>query len=293
MTQDTIERTPTPEASLVDSAHLLGQPKALRERLEADGYVLLKGALRRDAVEAAGAYLLRTLAELDEADGPFATGRSRRRDLFPALGAVWKTVSESREIRAVTHDPALAQASAALLGGPTVVQDYAFVRAATPGKATPLHYDYPSFARTPHCVTAWIPLNRVERHQGPLAIVEGSHRFDDLIAEIGSFDLTVEKGRTSQPFNDPDAFVQDRGTRLLTTAFEPGDVLMFGMHTLHAGLENADPRNWIRLSCDVRWQLQTDPRDPRYFGPEPLGVTGGGYGELNGAMPLTELWHKR
>lgn len=33
--------------------------------------------------------------------------------------------------------------------------------------------------------------------------------------------------------------------------------------------------------------------DPRYSGPHPGGTTGAGYGELNGAKPLTQAWHVR
>jgi len=43
----------------------------------------------------------------------------------------------------------------------------------------------------------------------------------------------------------------------------------------------------------VRWQPAADPIDERYFGPRPAGTTGAGYGELNGAKPLTEDWHTR
>ena len=49
----------------------------------------------------------------------------------------------------------------------------------------------------------------------------------------------------------------------------------------------------MRLSCDVRYQPVAEPIDPRYFGPNPGGTTGAGYGELNGAKPLTQAWHVR
>ena len=35
------------------------------------------------------------------------------------------------------------------------------------------------------------------------------------------------------------------------------------------------------------------PKDPRYFGVNPGGTTGAGYGELNSARPLNEDWHIR
>ena len=40
-------------------------------------------------------------------------------------------------------------------------------------------------------------------------------------------------------------------------------------------------------------QRASDPVAERYVGPNPRGTTGIGYGELNGAKPLTEPWHVR
>ena len=90
-----------------------------------------------------------------------------------------------------------------------------------------------------------------------------------------------------------DAFAEERGSRLLTADFGPGDCLVFGMFTFHGAFDNLSPINRARLSCDVRFQPAADPTDPRYFGAEPTGTTGAGYGELNGAKPLTEPWHVR
>ena len=65
------------------------------------------------------------------------------------------------------------------------------------------------------------------------------------------------------------------------------------MFTMHGTFDNHSPQGRVRLSCDVRWQPASDPLDPRYAGSDPPGTTGIGYGELNGAKPLTEDWHTR
>jgi hypothetical protein len=65
------------------------------------------------------------------------------------------------------------------------------------------------------------------------------------------------------------------------------------MWTLHGSLDNRSAVGRVRLSCDVRCQSASEPLDPRYFGPDPGGVTGAGYGEVNGAKPLTQPWHTR
>ena len=45
-----------------------------------------------------------------------------------------------------------------------------------------------------------------------------------------------------------------------------GDLLTFGMKTVHASLDNAE--NSYRLSTDTRYQLATEPIDPRWVGPD-------------------------
>jgi hypothetical protein len=65
------------------------------------------------------------------------------------------------------------------------------------------------------------------------------------------------------------------------------------MTLMHGAFDHHCAENRVRLSCDFRFQPETDPTDPRYFGPNPGGTTGAGYGELNGAKPLTDAWHVR
>ena len=45
-----------------------------------------------------------------------------------------------------------------------------------------------------------------------------------------------------------------------------GDVVIFGMHTLHMSTANIAPGGRIRLSVDVRWQPAGDVIDDRYMG---------------------------
>ena len=65
------------------------------------------------------------------------------------------------------------------------------------------------------------------------------------------------------------------------------------MFIQHGSFENYSSEKRIRLTCDVRFQPKKDPKDPRYFGSNPSGTTGLGYGELNGSKPLNEPWHIR
>jgi ectoine hydroxylase-related dioxygenase (phytanoyl-CoA dioxygenase family) len=181
-----------------------------------------------------------------------------------------------------------------LFDTPARPQDYLFLRAGVRGRATDLHYDYPFFTRAHDRVcTAWMPLGDVPVCDGPLVVVEGSHHYRDLIDPMIGHDISKNPERRAAFGSDAIDFARQRGTRLLTADFEAGDVAIFGMYLAHGSLDNHSPLDRVRLSCDVRWQPASLPTDPRYFGADPPGTTGAGYGELNGAKPLTQDWHVR
>ena len=284
-------------AELVDSTPLLATPAALRQRLAEDGYLFLRAALDPSMVRAARAEVLDRLEAVGEivpgSDGVF-TGASRRSELQPDAGAFWKSVSEGPAFRAVSHGSGVAAIIQAVAGEPVRPQDYVFLRVAVAGRATGLHFDYPFFARLhDQTWTVWLPLGDVPREQGPLMVVEGSHRFADLIEPMRGFDVTQDTSRKADLGASAIDLARARGVRLLTTDFRAGDLILFGMYTLHGSLDHHDPSGRVRVSCDVRWQPASQPADPRYFGSSPGGTTGKGYAELNGAKPLDHLWHSR
>lgn len=227
-------------------------------------------------------------------DGRY-TGESWRKHVAGDLGAFWKSVNEGPRLRAVTHGPELAAIASAVLGEPARGHDYMFLRVGVAGRGTSLHCDYPFFTRaTERVITCWLALSDIELAQGPIYVIEGSHKFADHVAGMRGFDLERERtGRRATLTDDPIGFARAHGTRLLTSLFRAGDVLLFGMFLIHGAFDNRAPDRPVRLSCDVRYQPEAAPFDPRYMGPDPGGTFGGGYGELNGAKPLNEAWHQR
>ena len=67
--------------------------------------------------------------------------------------------------------------------------------------------------------------------------------------------------------NDPAATSQKLGGRWLTAEYRMGDLLVFGMHTMHASPDNHTTQ--IRLSSDSRYQLASEPVDDRWIGDDP------------------------
>jgi ectoine hydroxylase-related dioxygenase (phytanoyl-CoA dioxygenase family) len=279
-------------------APLRASPAAVPAALARDGYLYLPGLLPALAVLAARQAILARLEAVDEVAAPavagIATGRSRRRALHADLGEFWRSVSEEPALRRLTHGPELAAIGAALFGEPVRAQDYLFLRCAGRGKATGVHCDSPFFTRlTKRVVTCWCALGPVPLEDGPLFVVEGSHEAADLAARVDGFDVARDKDRKATLAEDAITLAEQRGCRLLSADFAAGDVVVFGMLTYHGAFDNASPLGRVRVSCDVRLQPAADPLDPRYFGPEPLGTTGVGYGELNAAKPIPEDWHVR
>ena len=279
-------------------APLQASPAPTAAALARDGYLFLPGLLPADAVLAARRAIMGRLAAVDEVAEPvedaIATGRSRRRELQADLGRFWRSISEEPALRRLTHGPELAALGAALFDEPARAYDYLFLRCASRGKATGVHCDTPFFTRlTKKVVTCWCALGPVPLEEGPLFLLEGSHRAADLAARVEGFDVARDKDRKAILADDAITLAEQRGIRLLSADFAAGDVLVFGMLTYHGAFDNSSPLGRVRLSCDVRLQPASEPLDPRYFGPEPLGTTGVGYGELNGAKPITEDWHVR
>jgi ectoine hydroxylase-related dioxygenase (phytanoyl-CoA dioxygenase family) len=296
-----IKGRPVPSSlihEMPDSASLLDNPKALRARLAEDGYLFLKGVVDRDTIGAARREVFERLVEVGEIKAPaeagIATGESRRTELQPDLGKFWKSVSEGPKLRAASNGRDMHRIMSLVFGETARPQDYIFLRAGAVGRATGLHFDYPFFTRAHDKVaTVWLPIGDVPVSDGPIVVVEGSHHYRDLIDPMIGFDISKDNSRKADFGADAITFAEQRGTRLLTQNFQAGDVALFGMYTAHGSLDNHSTIGRVRLSCDLRWQPESLPLDERYFGANPPGTTGVGYGELNGAKPLTQDWHIR
>ncbi len=290
--------------ALVEFTGDLQDGAALRGRLDDDGYLLLRGVFGGQENAAARAEVFGRLERVGEVKSPavdgIATGASRRHELEPDAHRFWKSVSEGQALRRVTHGPQLRDLMGVIFDEPARPHDLVYLRPAAVGRATRFHYDFPFFARRSRRIhTAWIPLGDTPLEDGPLVIVEGSNRFADLIDPIRDHDYqsdhandTVQRAAYERPNEtDPLTFVRQRQTRLLSADFRAGDLVVFGGFTLHGSLDNCSALGRVRLSCDVRFQPAADPfDDERYFGDDPRGSKGGGYGDMKGAKPLTEAW---
>ena len=276
---------------LVDHSALLGDTAGLQAALAHDGYLFLRGVLDREAVFAAREEVFSALASVGEIREPATaaifTGTSLRQERVTDLGAFWRSICEGPKLRNVTHAGKMLDIMSCVLGGPIRPFDFLWLRAMAPGRASALRFDHVYMNRgSERLLTVWTPLGDAPIEEGPILLVEGSHQWDDLITQFRGFDVDKDSSRPGHVTMEPVTLARERGCRLLSADFHPGDILIMSMFMLHGSLDNRSDIGRVRLSCDTRYQPASDPIDERWVGPNPIGH-GQGYGGVGGARPMT------
>lgn len=264
------------------SSEVSDNPAALRQRMADDGYVFLPGLLDRDAVHEVRLSVLDRLEE----EGVLDTTRPREEGwLRPDANLRLRTDFARRnpKLQAVLYGGRMIDFFRTFLGGEVLHFDYTWFRAMSRGRGTRPHCDLVYMGRgTRNLYTAWTPYGDHSIEVGGLMILEGSHRQGDRLRDYLERDVdTYCENRPRAAEGDPgqrqfdgalssDAEEVRRwlGGRWLTSEFRMGDVLIFGMGTVHAGLDNQTDR--VRLSSDSRYQLASEPADERWVGEEPM-----------------------
>jgi len=185
-----------------------------------------------------------------------------------------KRIRTGAKLRALCHHGAIIDFYTRFLGGAVRPLDYIWVRYVRVGQATGVHFDWVYMGRgTPKLYTSWLPIGDVPLSDGPLAILEGSHKIKESLSDYANFDVDQDHHKAKEYLGgwltkDAPAVQASFGRRWLTTDFKAGDLLLFGMFTLHCSLDNQSPENRIRLSVDARYQLAAEPADERWTGAE-------------------------
>jgi Phytanoyl-CoA dioxygenase (PhyH) len=260
----------------------------LPKRLDDDGYLYLPGYLSRGDVLATRRDLLARFAALgcvapdtplDDAVPGLAASRLPRNAL----------ARESAPLQQLLYGDSMTDLFERLLSESTRHFDVTWLRAYPPGWGSDPHMDSVFMNRgSPRLLTAWIPIGDIDMTLGGLLILEGSHRLEDVKRDYASrdvdeycanYDDAAEKAGRDFPAwdgtlsDDAIGLRSQLGLRWLTADFRAGDVLVFTMYTVHAGLDNNGDR--IRLSCDSRWQPAAEPIDERFVGESPAGYSSG------------------
>lgn len=253
---------------LRDSSALLGDTRALRERLASDGYLLLRGFHPRDEVLRARAAILDFVA----AAGALAP-EAAREDGVAAASAAPPNMKGRRDIthhpavQPILEGPAVMALFARLFDAPARSFDYKWLRATPPGEFTGVHADSVYMGRgSARLLTCWVPFGEITPALGAITLCVGSHRSPDFarVRETYGRSDNDRDGYGGWLTLDPLELSERYGARWATTTFAPGDLLVFGMQLLHASFTNVTDRH--RLSCDVRFQPADEPIDERWVG---------------------------
>ena len=100
----------------------------------------------------------------------------------------------------------------------------------------------------------------------------GSHALEGLAKvreTYARFDTEAEPGFEGSGWlsNDPfDVTRHEPRAQWCSGDFAAGDVILFGMTTLHMSTANVTAPGRVRVSCDVRFQPAAEPIDDRYMG---------------------------
>ncbi len=263
--------------------------EAIRERYEQDGYVWLKGLLKRDDVLVFRGWVFSHLAR----SGLIEAGSD------PVLGLVSGTEPEKQLadrilmalVRSAAYEgfcaqPRLTRFMDQFLSGISYLHKRKIMRFTRPGSptATPAHYDLVYLrGGTSRIVTAWIPLGDTPVDMGGLVYLEGSHaigkRMEAEFAErsvglapeerISAYNRNMSEGGWVS--KDLPGMAERFDTRWLIADYEAGDVVLHSPYMIHAATTNRSAEGLIRLSTDIRYQNVEDEIDARWANHWTLG----------------------
>eukprot|EP01047_Picozoa_sp_COSAG01_P085965 COSAG01_NODE_19122_length_1029_cov_1.396774_2_plen_251_part_01 len=216
----------------------------LQQRLDDDGYLLLRQLIAPEKVQrCASSHRAQETTRVGE-DGLGHTGH----EFFTSKEGL--AVVDGAELRGFFGR---LWGECACCTGPQVL------RPVPPGVSTGFHMDNVYMARgSSRLHTVWIPLRPVPTQLGGLVVLEGSNRLPGLARmrdTYGQHDVDKTTIRRSGHISDSASELLEYapGARWVTAGhFDPGDVVVLGMKTLHGSLRNQTESS-VRLSCDIRF----------------------------------------
>lgn len=260
---------------LQDCNHLLGDRDALWKELNEKGYLYVKGLHDRNQVLEARLAVLQHI--LSEGEGKLDLKKNWEEgvlDLRCGGGCLpymegRNDITHSETVLKVLEGPRPFAFFKTLFGETARTFDYKWLRAVHRQAFTGAHVDNVYMSRgTSNLLTMWTPFGDVNPTIGCLAVCEGSNKlpgFDQLHSTYSTVDVEAINLNGSGWFTtDPFEITEKFGGQWKTTTYQAGDVLIFGMKTVH--MSTANLTDLVRISCDTRWQPASEPADPRYVG---------------------------
>ena len=268
----------------------------LRKRFSKDGYLFLKGILKKNDVISFREWVFNKLQNtgllkeninskfgivnnkinhnIDDAKF-LESGRSQNSLIKNAISLIVK----SKRYEEFCSQPLLVNFVKKLIGGDIYLHKRKILRHTIPqsNNSTPAHYDLIYLrAGTDNIITVWIPIGDIDIAEGGLMYLEGSHaqgiKMEDEFSkknanlskeeQINAFNKNMTEGGWISK-NLPN-LAEKFNTRWLVTNYEAGDILIHSPYLIHASTNNKSLKERIRLSTDIRFQNIDDKIDIRW-----------------------------
>ncbi|XP_071114399.1 1-deoxypentalenic acid 11-beta-hydroxylase-like [Haliotis cracherodii] len=266
---------------LQDCNDKLDDVDALHKELDDKGYLFIRGLHDREEVLAARLAVLQYLK--DQGEGILHPSEPVEKGVLqqgcgvgcvPTMEGV-PSITHRDPVKAVIEGPRPFSFFKKFFGKDVTTLDFKWLRAVPTDAFTGVHVDSVYMSRgSQSLLTMWTPVGDISIEMGVLAMCEGSHQLPGFAQFQNTYgNLDAEEARlkgtgwfTTDPFEITDKF----GGQWKTTDFKAGDVMVFGMRTVH--MSTCNLTNLARISCDTRWQPSDEPADSRYMegseGPE-------------------------
>jgi len=268
------------------SREIIGDPAALRERLDRDGYLYIPGYLDGALVDEARGVLLHELDRFGMLDPS--------RDLADGVAvSPWQSQSchhltkTNAPLQSLLYSGRMLELYRRLFGTEVLHFDFTWLRVIGPGHGTAPHCDAVYMGRgSKQLFTSWTPLMEITPDIGGLTLMPGSHRIESLADyRAGDVDTVCTNRPPGKPLDvhqwtgpvgdgkltdNPALLQQELGLPWVTSeCYRPGDLVVFSIGTIHGSLDNQSDR--VRLSTDSRYQRADEPADERWIGENPIG----------------------
>lgn len=240
--------------------------QALRQRLDDNGYLFLKGFFNPQKIQKFREYYFALLAPSgllqpgsDPAEGIIGETPADQEKVRQIL---FNDIIKGEEYKALCASPELVEFYEWLFGGEVFLHMRKIVRHVKPGGgiATGAHYDLVYLREgTDSVLTSWIPLGDCAIRDGALIYLENSHKhFRQLDGSA------TKKIQADWLTKDLPALADKLDTRWLITDYQAGDMVIHNAYMVHASIDNGNQAGRMRLSTDIRYQLASTPIDRRW-----------------------------
>ena len=238
----------------------------LRSRMHTDGYLLLKRLIDPAKVMTGREAVLSYM----EVRGALTPGTPILEGVMPRDAKHVRLMGNAEityqpEVQQVLESEELFSFFQRYFAADAATFAYKWLRAVGNEQYTGAHYDFVYMGRgSGNLHTVWIPFGDTPVEHGTLCLCEGSNHLPEFARVRDTYGrMDVDRDGVDGWFTkEPMDIVSQFGGRWLTTNYEAGDVILFGMHTMHASTTNLTKR--YRLSCDIRFQPAHEPMDERW-----------------------------